>query len=256
VPKKKNILNQEELEAAFKNLNVKVLPEMFFGNSYLKLSHRDGLTISFNAMDAIREINQKSASEIKVAYSKEWLESKQNTLESAKISLTEVHEYDWTFSTLYQGTFKVDNKNSSEAETQPASPIGQPNKTNEKIDIEKLKRPDPILYYNEIVLYEDELSDNGCSTLTIKLRVMPGCFFILMKFFLRIDHVLFRTMDTRIFHEYNTNYILREYTLKESGYNSILHMLPPDQPTKITDINLVSSMLSTKGNITEKIMIK
>jgi len=94
---------------------------------------------SLNSLENPRSISvaKKSASEIKVAYSKEWLESKQNTLESAKISLTEVHEYDWTFSTLYQGTFKVDNKNSSEAETQPASPIGTPNKTNEKKSISK-----------------------------------------------------------------------------------------------------------------------
>jgi hypothetical protein len=31
------------------------------------------------------------------------------------------------------------------------------------IDYERLKRKDPIQFYTEITLYEDELADNGCA---------------------------------------------------------------------------------------------
>jgi hypothetical protein len=41
--------------------------------------------------------------------------------------------------------------------------------TTEKIDIERLKRPDPILFFTEVHLYEDELSDNGISSMSVKL---------------------------------------------------------------------------------------
>jgi type 2A phosphatase activator TIP41 len=47
--------------------------------------------------------------------------------------------------------------------------MGSASATPEKIPLDKLKQPDPILYYNELVLYEDELSDNGDSSLSIKL---------------------------------------------------------------------------------------
>jgi hypothetical protein len=35
-----------------------------------------------------------------------------------------------------------------------------------------------------------------------KIRVMPNCWFILIKFFLRIDHVIVRCRETRLFHEF------------------------------------------------------
>ena len=34
---------------------------------------------------------------------------------------------------------------------------------NVKINYEKLKRKDPIQFYSQIALYEDELADNGCA---------------------------------------------------------------------------------------------
>jgi type 2A phosphatase activator TIP41 len=37
------------------------------------------------------------------------------------------------------------------------------------IDIEKLKLPEPIYFYDENVLFEDELADNGTATLIVKV---------------------------------------------------------------------------------------
>ena len=41
--------------------------------------------------------------------------------------------------------------------------------TTEKIDVEKLKVREKIHFYADILLFEDELSDNGCSMLRVKI---------------------------------------------------------------------------------------
>jgi type 2A phosphatase activator TIP41 len=47
-------------------------------------------------------------------------------------------------------------------------------------------------------------------------RVMPASFFILLRYFLRIDNVMLRINDTRYYHEFDTDFILREYTSREA----------------------------------------
>ena len=44
--------------------------------------------------------------------------------------------------------------------------------TSERIDIEKLKAPEKIHFFDEIILYEDELHDNGCAVLNVKVVCM------------------------------------------------------------------------------------
>ena len=83
-------------------------------------------------------------------------------------------------------------------------------------------RPDPILFYDEMMLYEDELGDNGISMLLVKIRVMPKCLLLLARFFLRIDNVAFRVRDTRVFVDLETLEIIREYKEQESDYDSVL----------------------------------
>lgn len=50
---------------------------------------------------------------------------------------------------------------------------------------------------------------------------MPSCFLVLQRFFLRVDDVLFRVNDTRLYHEFGNDYFVREYTSKEVHYNVI-----------------------------------
>lgn len=45
---------------------------------------------------------------------------------------------------------------------------------------------------------------------------MPSGFFVLLRFYLRVDDVLIRINDTRLYYEKDNQYILREYTSKES----------------------------------------
>lgn len=62
--------------------------------------------------------------------------------------------FDWTFSTDYRGTLSITAVVTS---------------TEERIDIEKLKLKEKILFYQDLMLYEDELHDNGIASCTIKI---------------------------------------------------------------------------------------
>uniref|UniRef100_A0A6G1SD69 TIP41-like protein n=1 Tax=Aceria tosichella TaxID=561515 RepID=A0A6G1SD69_9ACAR len=93
--------------------------------------------------------------------------------------------------------------------------------TDERIDVNKLKVKEEILFYDDITLYEDELADHGTAQYSVKVRVMPSSLFILARYYLRIDGVMARINDTRIYHELRQNYILREYTNREAKLSSL-----------------------------------
>ena len=93
--------------------------------------------------------------------------------------------------------------------------------TQKELPLEKLRRPDPILFFEEVDLYEDELGDNGMSLLSIKVRVMPERMLLLSRFFLRLDDVIFRVRDTRLYVEFGTGQVLRDYCIMESPYSEL-----------------------------------
>uniref|UniRef100_A0A0N4Z5D2 TIP41-like protein n=1 Tax=Parastrongyloides trichosuri TaxID=131310 RepID=A0A0N4Z5D2_PARTI len=173
-------------------------PEIVFANNELKIQSTkdEKLFLSFNALDAMKMINTSENPEFKVSMSDEWIASREQYLNLKPSS----HSFDWSFTTRYKGT------------------IGEGvivKDTTEEIDIEKLKRRDPIIEFDNFALYEDELHDNGLSKLEIKYRVMDECFLLLQRFFLRVDGVIFRVIDTRIYHDATKNYLLREWTYRE-----------------------------------------
>lgn len=64
-----------------------------------------------------------------------------------------IKPFDWTFTTNYTGTmsgFKIEE-------------------TNERIDMDKLKQRDKILFYHDLTLFEDELHDNGIAADSVKI---------------------------------------------------------------------------------------
>ena len=48
------------------------------------------------------------------------------------------------------------------------------------------------------MLFEDEMADKGFSRVNVRFRVMHDCFFVLLRSYTRVDHVLVRIFDTRI----------------------------------------------------------
>ncbi|CAO3574437.1 unnamed protein product [Mortierella alpina] len=239
---KTSILNSQEIDAASADLGIPI-PEMIFGNNFLSIEHKSGFKLEFKALPALAMVDQSSKSSdlIKVSYAREWFD-KRSMVNQEHITDV-VKPYDWTYSTKYSGTNASVNDNMQFEVT-----------TEEAIDIEQLKRPDPILFYDENILFEDELADNGTAVLTTKVRVMPSCFFILLRFFLRVDDVLFRIYDTRVYHQFGTNTVLRECSSRENSYRDTRARIPRskgDDLSLLLDSNWVSSQLPDQGSIVE-----
>lgn len=55
---------------------------------------------------------------------------------------------------------------------------------------------------------------------------MPSSYFVLLRYFLRVDNVLVRINDTRFFHDFNTSYVLCEYSNRESSVKDLSLPLP------------------------------
>nr|CAG4650230.1 EOG090X07SL [Sida crystallina] len=180
-----------------RSLTLPHLPDMVFPDNILRIQHSDsGVGLEFNALDALKLVNDKEDL-VKVAVAEAWKEARAELNVSQKVS----HPFDWTFTSDYRGTLLGDLK---------VTP------TELRIDMEKLKQKERILFFDEIHLYEDELADHGCASCSIKIRAMPSGFFVLLRFYLRVDDVLIRINDTRLYYETSNSYMLREYTSRES----------------------------------------
>lgn len=99
------------------------------------------------------------------------------------------------------------------------------------------------------MLYEDELADNGIAMLSCKIRVMPARLLLLSRFFLRLDDVIFRIRDTRVFVEFKTGEVIREYTAREEKYDEVKRKMKmrgekeADIPALMRDANRLAGML-------------
>lgn len=127
------------------------------------------------------------------------------------------------------------------------------------IPIALLTRPDPILFFDELVLYEDELADNGITMLSCKIRVMPARLLLLTRFFLRLDHVVCRIRDTRVFVEFETGEVIREYTAREEKYETIRQKLAPHReeiPAMLRDPNKISELMPIVEHQLQSMVLK
>ena len=112
--------------------------------------------------------------------------------------------YDWTFSSPYAGTILSkqnvsDNKSHSIKRIinnrQQWQPLPQ-----SQIPFHLLQdTSQPILLYDDIHLFEDDLHDNGESSLNIKIRIMPKCWYVLQRLFVRVDYVCVKCREVRYF---------------------------------------------------------
>lgn len=59
------------------------LPEMLFGDNVLRIQHTDGFGIEFNAIDALKRVNNLQHS-VQVACAQEWQESRWDLLSNTR----------------------------------------------------------------------------------------------------------------------------------------------------------------------------
>ncbi|CEP64574.1 Tip41p LALA0_S12e02058g [Lachancea lanzarotensis] len=213
--RKKPILNSQELEQWEQILGPLALPEMIFGNSFVRIENaKHNWSLEFNALDALKAVKLEDSG-IRVSYANKWIDSKkkqQRTSDLDDSSLQIGQHYDWTYTTSYKGTVNAQNTHHTPSEDD-----------SEVLPLEKLTRPDPILFYDEMILFEDELADNGISVVSVKVRVMSERALILSRFFLRVDGVLFRVYDTRVYVEFDENKVVIEHKEHEGDYKTVLN---------------------------------
>jgi type 2A phosphatase activator TIP41 len=188
---------------------VLTLPEICFGNSSLQLRHdASGVVLSFNALDALKQWKADDLPPLKVNLAREWQAARLLEIEKQQAV---VLEYDWTYTTSYDGSlswsppqFSGSNEEASQqkkqepahasaevAATEAAAPasskldgstqqqqqqqLPQWQPSSSQIDRRMLMSKDePILFYAEVPLYESELDDNGVCQLTVKVRLMDS----------------------------------------------------------------------------------
>jgi type 2A phosphatase activator TIP41 len=155
-----------------------------------------------------------------------------------------VKPFDWSYSTDFKGST-------------PESPAFQP--TDTPIPLELLKRHDPILFFDEVMLYEDELADNGIAMLSCKIRVMPQRMLLLSRFFMRLDGVLFRIRDTRVYVEFATGEVIREYTAREEKYEVVRRALAGSREDVLAimrDPNHLAQYIPVVEKSLDKVVVK
>jgi len=225
------------------------LPEIIFTKSHVTLSQGDNDTpiLQYKAYDALMEWaachehlhdkeEYRGVSIVQTADAALWASKnkQQSTSSDTKDddknnnsqnkNHAELH-YDWTFSTPFIGTTK---------------PIKDPQQqTNQNDTWTKNNQSglswatlrdtsQPILFFDEVCLYEDDLHDNGCTSCTVKIRVMPSCLFMLYQLKVRVDNVLMRTREVRHFLKFDDDpkqppaKLYRELTWRQSSWNQLM----------------------------------
>jgi type 2A phosphatase activator TIP41 len=86
---------------------------------------------------------------------------------------------------------------------------------------------------------------------------MNNCFFGLLRNYLRVDNVICKIIDTRIFHKFGENYILREHMIKEGTYDQLRNKgftFTSDCSLSPQQSDLVSKFLDNSFTIKDKII--
>uniref|UniRef100_A0A336MVD6 TIP41-like protein n=1 Tax=Culicoides sonorensis TaxID=179676 RepID=A0A336MVD6_CULSO len=213
-------------------VNLPHLPDMVFHKNELTLVHENGARLEFKPLHALQGVKLTPKEEVvKVACSEEWKESR-----PADTTTEKVKPFDWTFCTEYQGTC-------SGMKIEP---------TEKKIDLMKLMKRENILFYHDLTLFEDELHDHGISSCSVKIRVMPSGFYVLLRNFIRVDGVLIKINDTRFHYEVENNYIVKEFTVRGAKIPDLKHI----PPVLFTDPQEISQVLPIERKVNEILIFK
>jgi len=211
-------------------LGLPSLPEMVFGkNRFVLEESSSGLRLEFSAEEALKMVSHAPPTDVKVAASDKWAKSNKGQVEKLKAekeysSNAETQDFDWTFTTYFSGKFTHDTGDSQHTPSDfvPRVVSEGLDEKRDCIPMEKLRSTsEPILYFSHVHLFEDEIHDNGVAELSTKSRVMSSFWFCLVRFWLRVDGVLFRVIDHRLYHEFGRPHIIRETSVREGSWAEV-----------------------------------
>lgn len=249
----RSCLSSLQLQEWEEQLQTSHMPEMIFGNSSLILKHvASGTKLHFNAFDALTGWKLEALPPVEVPAAAKW---KFRSKPFQEVIL----DYDYTFTTPYCGSETTEtNSEKDDGDMSDGGCNLHWEDTEEKIDVVALASKEPILFYDEVVLYEDELADNGVSLLTVKVRVMPSSWFLLLRFWLRVDGVLMRLRDTRmhcVFSENSFPVILRESCWRECTFSELASRGFPVDSAAYNDPNIISQRLPVVMHKTQRLKL-
>lgn len=236
-----------ERERAQAASGARELPEMLFWSGLFLSDSTSGTVIRLSTLDALSEWAREQLAPPSVRVAAEWREGHRRRFGDGchpcigymRSDDPSEQSLDWTFTTPYRGS--VDCTSGSFRPADKACP-------DERVNRELLSRRDPILLFDEVTLYESELDDAGVSSLHYKVRVMPRCWYVLLRFWLRIDHVLLRVRETRIFCELGTDKIIREHSRLQKSFDELKDAGLSAHPAQYRDADAaVRTLVDTFG---------
>ena len=264
------ILGKEALAGLEARLGTPHLPEMVYG-SVLELTHAASDTrLHFNAEDALREWLEEDLPPIKVAAAAKWAEAHKlrfgGGLPPSKAAGAgapvpaaawdtneDASAYDWTFTTPYRGSVGT-----ASGELSRGAKKKRWAETSRRVDRGALMTRDPILFFDELTLYESELDDNGESSVTLKIRVMPTCWFVLLRFWMRCDGVRVRLRETRFFcstasaaTDAATPTVIRESARRDESFEELRARGAPGDASRYPDADEAAAVLLAAGGPVE-----
>ena len=276
------ISSSAEIDAFFDETAVKP-PEMVFLANHLTITHLPtGATVSFNTRDALKgclldrskHANPNTAADtashnstpsapssssilpasalpardsIRVTSAAQWV-GKEHDVSVQTLDLA----YDWTYTTHYHATVTPPPLPHQLSYRQHTDPL----------PLALLQRPDPILWYAVLPLYEDELHDNGVCSVSIKARVMGSCWLVLMQCWLRVDDVCVKVYETRVYCEQMVDsgsgavQLIREWQAREESFESLAKRGLPRDSKSYTDPSFVARKLPVVAMTRELITIQ
>ena len=215
------------------------VPEMIFGENVVSIAHpASGWSLEFTAEAALDTVDKTGAGILQVSYAKDWARSREGN-EDADVKRM-VRPFDWSYSCSYRGTETATAASTRSPPPPPPHPPPPPGSNvvqagrkladapeGKEIPLALLKRRDPILFFEEVVLYESELDDNGISIFSIKLRVHEKRMLLLARMFMRLDGVVARLRDARVYVDFETDEVIREWCAREDKMENLTRVSPP-----------------------------
>lgn len=125
--------------------------------------------------------------------------------------------------------------------------------TSLSIPYDKLKIHEPILFFDQQVLFEDELADNGDCIQSVKVRVMPSGFFCLHRLFLRVDDVVCTIRDTRIYHAFGSPHVLHEFQMRSNPVSELRKHVP--DASKFADDAFMWDLLTQRSLVNKALIL-
>jgi hypothetical protein len=197
---------------------------VFDRNTFTATDKHGRVTLTYNAKEAMRFMNYEARQKF---YSPAEAQGQPNTISYLPPKLEVQHAQHWkhldkpkdieitevkevsdsfflsTFKGYLEGAVKVEKVKEA------------------VIPLEKLGPTNPITFYHQGSMYEDELDDNGLIQYEYKFRTMATCWFALIRNYARIDNVTLIIYDTRIYWEAGWSKIARQFMVRQVSWDAL-----------------------------------